>query len=233
MAVATPPGDDAAGIAPLGDSGGVGVAGAASVLVAALEAVWAAIVQRHPEVPSVVIVVAAGSGGRRAGELKLGHFAAGRWEVGGRARPEVLVGGEGLRRGPRDVLGTLLHEGAHGLAAARKIQDCSRGGRYHNRRYAALADELGLDVAQDGPRGWSATTVRESTAIVYAEAVENLASALVLWRRAEGGTGAGERSRNPKACRCGCGRRIRVAERTLEEAPIVCGRCGGEFETEP
>ena len=129
---------------------------AASALVAALERVWATIVGVHPEVPAAVIVVAAGSG-RRAGELKLGHFAAGRWEVGGCARPEVLVGGEGLRRGAVDVLGTLLHEAAHGLAAARGVQDCSRGGRYHNGRYRALAEELGLHVAQDGPRGWSAT----------------------------------------------------------------------------
>lgn len=209
------------------------VAGAASVLVAALEGVWAAIVDVHPEVPSVVIVVAAGSGGRRAGELKLGHFAAGRWEVVGHAQAEVLVGGEGLRRGADDVLGTLLHEAAHGLATARGVQDCSRGGRYHNRRYAALAAELGLDVAQDGPRGWSSTTVREATAGIYAGVVEELTAALVLWRRAEGDAGAGGQSRNPKACRCGCGRRIRAAESTLAEAPIVCGRCDTEFEAEP
>jgi hypothetical protein len=35
-----------------------------------------------------------------------------------RDRPEVLVSGEGLQRGPVDVLGTLLHEAAHGLAHA-------------------------------------------------------------------------------------------------------------------
>jgi hypothetical protein len=29
------------------------------------------------------------------------------------------------------VLGTLLHEAAHGLAQARSIQDTSRQGRYH------------------------------------------------------------------------------------------------------
>lgn len=119
MATDTPSFGDAAAIAP---QGGADVAGAASALVAALEGVWAAIVEHHPDVPSVVIVVAAGSGGRRAGELTLGHFAAGRWEVGGQARPEVMVGGEGLRRGALDMLGTLLHEAAHGLATARGVQ---------------------------------------------------------------------------------------------------------------
>jgi hypothetical protein len=100
----------------------------ASPLVAALEQVWAAIRRRHPEVPEVVVVVAAGGEGRR---LRWGHFASGRWQLPAGRRPEVLVGGEGLRRPAREVLGTLLHEAAHGLADRRGIQDTSRGGRYH------------------------------------------------------------------------------------------------------
>jgi hypothetical protein len=40
----------------------------------------------------------------------------------------------------------------------------SRQGRYHNRRYAALAQELGLDIAHLDPIGWSATSVPEPTA---------------------------------------------------------------------
>jgi hypothetical protein len=71
----------------------------------------------------------------------------------------VLVSGEGLQRGPVDVLGTLLHEAAHGLAYVRKVSDTSRQGRYHNRRCATLARELGLEVAHLDPIGWSATSV--------------------------------------------------------------------------
>src|SRR5215207_11309227 len=117
--------------------------GTASLLVAALEHTWQTIRSRHPEVPEAVLVVASGSEGKR---LNLGHFAPHRWQVHGSDRHEVLVGGEGLQRGPLDVLGTLLHEAAHGLAQARGIQDTSRQGRYHNRRYAALAAELGLEA---------------------------------------------------------------------------------------
>src|SRR6266705_1093111 len=108
---------------------------AASRVVAALEHAWAAIGAQHPEVPEVVVVVASGSDPRGT-RLTLGHFAAGRWQLTSPGkpadRPEVLVGGEGLRRGPVDVLGTLLHEAAHGLAHARGIADTSRQGRYHN-----------------------------------------------------------------------------------------------------
>jgi hypothetical protein len=60
-----------------------------------------------------------------------------------------------------------------------------------------------------------------------------LAAALVLWRRAEQASTAGPgRSRNPLACTCACGRRIRVARSVLEQAPILCGRCAEPFEPE-
>jgi hypothetical protein len=128
------------------------------------------------------------------------------------------------------VLGTLLHEAAHGLACARSIQDTSRGGRYHNRRYAALARELGLEVTTVKPIGWSTTTVPEHTAAGYAGQLEELQAALVLWRRQEHRIGTGIRSRNLLAAACGCDRRIRVAKATLAEAPILCAACQQPFE---
>jgi hypothetical protein len=201
---------------------------AASVLVAALERAWTQIRTRHPQVPEVVMAVASGSVGRR-GELKLGHFADRRWTVATTQRPELFVGGEGLAAGAVEVLGTLLHEATHGLAATRRIQDTSRQGRYHNRRYAALAGELGLTVQRAGARGWTATTVPAETATVHAAVVEDLARALVLWRRAEHPSG-GRRANNLLAAVCGCGRRIRAARSTLAQAPVLCGRCGGPFQ---
>ena len=201
--------------------------GTASLLLAALERTWQTIRQRYPDVPEAVLVVASGSEGKR---LNLGHFAPHRWQVNGADRHEVLVGGEGLHRGPLEVLGTLLHEAAHGLAQARGVQDTSRQGRYHNRRYAQLARELGLDVAHLDPIGWSATTVPEATAAGYAGQLEELQAALVLWRRQEARIGTGTRSRNLLACTCACGRRLRVAKATLAEAPILCGACEQPFE---
>jgi hypothetical protein len=201
--------------------------GAASMLVAALEHTWQTIRTRHSDAPEAVVVVASGSEGKR---LNWGHFAPHRWHVQGADRHEVLVGGEGLHRGALEVLGTLLHEAAHGLATARSIQDISRQGRYHNRRYATLARELGLEVASVQPIGWSATTVPEPTAAAYAGQLEELQAALVLWRRHEHRIGTGPRSRNLLAAACGCGRRIRVAKATLAEAPILCGACEQPFE---
>jgi hypothetical protein len=214
------------------------VATAASRLVAALERAWTAIRTRHPEVPEVVLVVAAGSD-PRGKRLTLGHFAAGRWQLATPAdsqpanRAEVLVGGEGLRRGPVDVLGTLLHEAAHGLAHARGISDTSRQGRYHNKRYAQLARELGLQVAEQAPFGWTATTVPEATAASYAEQLAELTAALVLWRRSEHAPPAEPgRARSTLACACACGRRLRIARSVLAVAPILCGACATPFAPE-
>ncbi|MGH3191604.1 MAG: hypothetical protein ACRDOU_26780 [Streptosporangiaceae bacterium] len=202
-------------------------------LVTALDRTWAAIQARHPDVPAVVIALGAGSGpGGRPGYLKLGHFADARWQRDDTQLPELFIGGEGLARGAREVLGTLLHEGAHGVASVREIQDTSRQGRFHNTRYRALAEELGLTVAKTGSIGWSETTVPGEAAALYRAELRRLDDALVAYRRAELVTGRGGRtnSNNGVAARCECGRRIRVAESVLEAGPITCGLCGGDFE---
>src|ERR1700733_5971927 len=161
-------------------------------LVTALDRTWAAIQHRHPDVPSVVITLGAGSGGTRG--LKLGHFAADRWQRGEGRLPELFVGGEGLARGGRDVLGTLLHEAAHGVASTRAIQDTSRQGRFHNTRFRTLAEELGLAVAKTGSIGGSAPTAPAPTAALYRAEVRRLDAALVAFRHAEAGNGRGGRA---------------------------------------
>lgn len=211
-------------------------------MVAALESAWSAIRARHPELPAVVVVLGAGSGDR--GGLRLGHFAAMRWsstdsaagtgEDGGRERlAEVFVGGEGLARGPVDVLGTLLHEAAHALAHVRRIQDTSRQGRWHNARFKAIATEVGIAVEKDSKLGWSPTTVPDGTRSVYAAVIEQLGRALRM-RRASEGTGGTEKPKRPgpPPCVCRCGRRIRVAASVRELGPIVCGLCEQEFTPE-
>jgi hypothetical protein len=174
-----------------------------------------------------VVIVASGGDAKR---LALGHFAPGRWQVNGSGHHEVLVGAEGLARGPEDVLATLLHEAAHGLACNRGIQDTSRQGRYHNHRYATLAAELGLDVARDPRIGWSLTTLPDPTAQRYAAVLDGLRTALVLWRYLDHLAGRTSPSRNLLASACPCQRRIRASRATLAEAPISCGTCQGEFE---
>jgi hypothetical protein len=204
-----------------------------SGLIVALEAAWAAIREIHSVVPPAVIVTGAGSIGGR-GRLRLGHFAATRWRAGQEGELcEVFVGGEGLVRGAAAVLGTLLHEAAHALAHARGIKETSRQGRYHNRNFKELAEELGLSVAHDPQLGWSPTTLTEDAAATYAQPIAALDAAITSYRRSEDPSGATRgASRNLIACVCRCGRRLRMARSVLAAGPVICGVCNTGFVPE-
>ena len=201
-----------------------------SRVLAVLEDIWAAIRARHPEIPAVVVIIASGTEHRQA---RWGHHAPNRWVTGTQARAEIMISGEGLHRGSRSVLATLLHEAAHALAAARDIQDTSRQGRYHNKHFKTHANELGITVAFDKQFGWSDTTLPDTTATAYEWQLAALEDALTLWRLDETlTTTTGRRSSNLLAATCSCGRRIRVAASTLAEAPITCGECDSPFEAD-
>jgi curved DNA-binding protein CbpA len=201
-----------------------------SRLLGVMKDAWAAIRSHHPQIPPVVIIVASGGNGR---QRAYGHHAPQRWHAAGADRTEIMISGEGLARDAASVLGTLLHEAAHALAAARQIQDTSRQGRYHNQKYKTCAEELGITVEHDQRIGWSITTVPEATARRYAVQIAALAEAMTLWRHAEQQTARGSdggRSTNLLAASCPCGRLIRIAASTLAAAPVICTACDGKFE---
>ena len=238
-----------------------------SQLIAALEAVWAEIRARHPEVPEVVMVTGSGKSGlglvwghhrSREHAWRNGRFIAhadGTVERDG--RPEIFVSGECLGAGPAMVLETMLHEAAHALADARGVKDTSRQNRYHNGRFRAFAEELGLEYKHDTPDtvlGYSDMTLTEETREAYREVLEALERTIALtmelpsWVRAglggalgggrkggDGIRGGGRRGggqgrgRNYVKAACGCPRTIRVAPSVLEAAPITCGACGQDF----
>jgi hypothetical protein len=201
-------------------------------IVTAIEQTWSEIRRRHPDVPDVVTTLASGTAGQRTSE-KYGHFATGRWARGDSPIPELFVGGEGLRRGARPVLGTLIHEAAHGAAHTRGIQDTSRQARWHNSEFRRIGEEFGLSLAKDPRIGWSVTTVPDGTAAAYAEQLEVLGAALTVHRQAE----TTPRARRPNAnngrtLACRCGRRIRASVAVADAGPILCGLCGGMFESQ-
>lgn len=221
-------------------------------MVEALEQVWAGIQRRHSDVPAVVVTLGAGSVGVPAGYLKLGHFAERRWVATDdpAGMSELFVGGEGLARGAASVLATLLHEAAHGIAHVRRIDDTSRQGRYHNAKYKALGEEVGLTITRTDPIGWSGTALAPGTTDEYAGELEVLDKALVAYRHSEhevpaapaGGNGDEDEtgtagvpaggSRPPKngySLTCGCKRRIRASAAVAEGGPILCGLCRTEF----
>lgn len=150
-----------------------------SEVVHALELAWKAIQRKHPEVPNVVLVT--GSGQQLFG-LTWGHHAHQRWTNGKPTNKvtELFISGECIDQGAKYVLETLLHEACHAIARVRDIPETSRQRRYHNRRFVALAEELGLD----GPEvphpsiGWSDCVIRQKTVTAYRVEVDRLAKAV-------------------------------------------------------
>ena len=199
-----------------------------------------------PEVPDAVIVL--GSGVERGRLVKLGHWWGGRWIADGAVRGEVLLAGEALHLAPEAVFEVLLHEAAHGLNAARRIQDSSRGGRYHNVRFKATAEDLGLVVEQGRPYGWARTSLGPVARSRYDTEIAHLGEAMRIARRIDGrptnrrehddqGADSGKnggtqpRPEPPRPATCGCGRRMRMAPSVLAQGPVLCGVCGREFST--
>ncbi|WBB62792.1 hypothetical protein O7599_09760 [Streptomyces sp. WMMC500] len=158
------------------------------------------------------------------------------------AAPESLIGESSSACGAELSFERLLHEAVHGIAAARGVRDTSRAGRYHNRRFLSIAEELGLDHP-DEPHpssGFSLVTLTPAAKKRYRSAGERLRKALRAHDAAtaadsprsfrgpaarHGSSGGGVRV---KAV-CDCGRNVRVVPSVLAQAPIVCGGCGKPF----
>ncbi|MEU3461825.1 hypothetical protein ABZ721_18005 [Streptomyces sp. NPDC006733] len=158
------------------------------------------------------------------------------------AAPESLIGESSSACGIELSFERLLHEAVHGVAAARGVRDTSRAGRYHNRRFLAIADELGLDHAEEPhpSSGFSLVGLRPDTKKRYRATIDRLHRALKAHTVAttadtarsfrgpaarHGSSGGGVRV---KAV-CDCGRNVRVVPSVLAQAPIMCGACGQAF----
>jgi hypothetical protein len=106
----------------------------------------------------------------------------------------------------------------------------SKNGRYHCRRFADLATELGLQVGKLPPYGFAAATLTFLTVRRFSTVLRELGDALVLWREAEPHADpAAGRSRASIICRCACPRRLRLPASAIAEALVICGRCGQPF----
>jgi hypothetical protein len=210
-----------------------------SNLTKCLEQAWGEIQKRHPDVPSAVIVV--GSGGRKA-PTTYGHFASNVWEVDGEPIHEVLIVAEQLNRPAEEVFQTLLHESVHGIANKRQIKDVS--GKRHNKRFATLCWEVGLQPPESAHSaiGWSAATLLDQTKADYSQVIELIGETLNLYRKLN--LEMKPKVKNSWAAECPCGVKIRVGKKVYDGENIflkmVCTMCDSNFvvddednETEP
>lgn len=76
-------------------------------------------------------------------------------------RHELNLGAETLGRPIEEVVATMMHEMVHLYNIAHNVQDCSRGGAYHNKRFKKEAERRGLMIEHHPTYGWTITTPGE------------------------------------------------------------------------
>ena len=198
-----------------------------SELHKALEDAYTKIRRHHKDVMPAVITVSV-TGQRE----KLGHWTTRpAWEsIQGKkkiAHHELLIVAEHLKSG-RAAFETLLHEATHAIAQGRGIQDCSRGGRYHNAKFQELAEEMLLRADRMDNYGFARTSLTREAEERYVVTIKTIDRAIKAYRKSM--TAMGVRGRcKTVAMVCPCGRLVRVSRQVRNQGPIICGLCEGVF----
>lgn len=201
-----------------------------SSLTSALERCWTAIRTINPDVRDAALVVYLHQNCDRRG-----HFQENSWTTTNALKlDEVHISSHILAEGAQSVFRTLLHEACHSVATRRDVQDVSRQGRYHNKRFRDLARELGLTTAKEPGIGYVTPGITVRAQNTYANAIAELETAIELYQMlvpvgAGAGKGKGKRSRMLKLTCPVCHRIIRATRKTIELGPIVCGPCVAAF----
>lgn len=165
-----------------------------------------------------------------------GHVTIGKtWKRKEDWRHELNLGAETLERPIEAITATMVHEMVHLYNIAHEIQDCSRGGLYHNKRFRDEAERRGLVISHHEKYGWSTTEPSEKLIdyIIGQGWTEIAMNRGYGWtpppsaggKAGAGGQGAGtappKKSSTRKYICPKCGQRIR-ATKTVN---IICGDC--------
>jgi hypothetical protein len=211
--------------------------------------------RRQDQLPGLVetlqdqVVLTTGGTARRA----YGWFIEDIWRFGDRRVHELFLNAhrhasDGRAESPaEEVLTTLLHEACHAWAQANSLKDTSRGGQYHNRRFAEIALAIGLAVEPDPRIGHRTPGLAPWAQAEYADLLRELGHGLVLsWeperrKRPTSGPQPDDGS-NPAryvfaSCRCRNARgrtvTIRVASGSWRPDVIRCSICEAAFVESP
>ena len=129
---------------------------------------------------------------------------------------EINIGAGTLARPIEEVTATLLHEMVHYHNYILGIQDCSRGGTYHNRKFRDSAEAHGLIVDHHDKYGWTITSPSDA---LLQFCLDNDLSDILINRNEYGGcrvTGTGTHAPAPPP----------VTTRTSSTRKYICPCCG-------
>lgn len=155
-------------------------------------------------------------------------------KANGDTRHELNIGAGTLDRPIENVVATVLHEMVHLWHLQNGVQDCSRGGTYHNKKFRDAATERDLSISYDPRIGWSVTEpgdgliefiIEQGWSDIHMGRQEGGS-----WRPTGGATGTGTTMGTPTTrtsssrkliCPC-CKNSVRA---TKAEINIICGDC--------
>lgn len=161
------------------------------------------------------------------------------WTCKEYTRKELNISANWLTRPIENIAATMLHEMVHLYCMEHKIQDTSRGGTYHNKRFRDEAQRRGLIIDYDERIGWSVTSPSDALLDFI---LDQGWSEIMIGRKGAGyrtgpaGAKAGngnsndndgeEQKKKPSSTRklkCPeCGDSCRV---TKKDIVLICGKC--------
>ena len=157
------------------------------------------------------------------------------WSVKGEGHKEINIAAGTLNRPIEYTVSTLLHEMCHQYNnEIAKVQDCSRGGTYHNKYFRKTAEAHGMTVTRSEKYGWSMTSPSDK---LLDWILNNDIQEIKLNRnefygiRVAGGNAAAEggaptpstRTTNSRRYVCP---RCHTIVRATRSVNIICGDCG-------
>lgn len=137
---------------------------------------------------------------------------------------EINLCAEHLARPFLETCGTLLHEMVHLFNLMHGVQDCSRGGTYHNRKFKEAALAHGLECSQSAKYGWSTTKLNDDAAAFVASLG---GTAFSMYRSKPAKTG--KKKSNTRKYTCPC---CSMSVRATKDVMVKCAICEVLMEKE-
>lgn len=135
---------------------------------------------------------------------------------------EMNISAYTINRSPDEICETILHEQCHLYDNIHGIEDCSNGGRYHNKKFKETAESHGLTVSQSGYHGWAHTELNDDAR----RYVKGLRVKQFKFKRQYMPKGG-----NLKRFACPNGCPVSVFASTPQN--VVCGECGAALVYKP
>lgn len=174
--------------------------------------------------PPVVITI-------QSSPKSYGHYTKFDAWQGDKGYREINLGAENLDRPIQCVIATLIHEMVHHFCDLQGIQDCSRGGVYHNKRFREQAERRDLQIEYDPRIGFSITKPTYALVdFIEEQGWEGIDLSRVGGHNSSvGGTNTGKKKSSTRKylCpQCGC------SVRATKEVHIGCLDCNCEMVLE-